>query len=1572
MPHLERSSAQSVSTLSFGLAMRKTTSMQRFFELMGMGRAHLLFTFALFCLMQPIRGNSQIWVSSGFTPGTGGQETAYCTTSAADPSTGQSSAAASDYGYFTAACSVTGSDGSTFTSSQCPNGPNEPPDLSPHGNPTGECSISFTPTPGVIYTISSNHALRFYPESCGPSNCFSDPLGYYSMNPNLPDPWPAPPTYPPTNPVNTVDVTCAARGGVCTTQNIPFVYCLHYLGSICTDGIDAPDFWPIAYSSAVSSSLAKNIGNPCNIPGSNGTGDPISICSGDVFEQVTDYETAGQNKLNYIRYYNSLSVAGTLATDLGANWRSNYDRYLQIYSSNPLSIIAERPDGQEISFYYDGAYWVHDSDVDYTLTQAGTAWTLTDHNGTAEVYVSNSAGTAGFLQSITLRNGYTQTMNYTNGQLVGVTDSYNRQLAFTYSNGTISTVTTPDGLVLTYGFDTVINPNDQLVSVSYSTSPVTSQHYLYQNANQPYALTSIQDENGATYKTWTYDSFLRGLTSQTGSGANLFTVTYTDTNLTRTVTNALGVTDTYTLEYLDNDLKITNVSRAATSTTAAATETFSYDSNGYLSGMTDWNGNQTAYVNDSHGDPTTINEAVSSSVARTTTIAYDSTFAQLPDTITTPGLTTGFTYDGSGEVLTKTLTDTTTQSTPYSTSGSTRVWQYTWQNFLLATVQSPRTDVVEKTTYTYDSTGALTGITNPLSQPTAITSHTGGGLPLTVVDPNSVTTNLTYDPRQHLLTNTVVTSGGNRTTTYGYDAAENLTSVTQPDGSSLSYTYDTAHRLTTVTDLFGEKISYTLDALGDRTATSVQNASNSVTGQHSDTFDALGRMLTDIGASNQTASFTYDAMGNMVTATDQSSNTTQRAFDALNRLYQITDPASGITTTSYDAHDRPLNVTSPLGVATAYVYDGFGDVIQENNPNAGTAVYYYDSTGNRTKRVAATGAVTQCTYDALDRVLTMTFPADSTENVAYTYDQSGHGSGIGRLTSVSDAAGSLSRSYDQLGNLLTDARTTSTAGLTTAYTYDPANRIASITYPSGTEVTYARDTMGRITSASVQPSGGTGTTIASSVTYEPFGPDTGFRDSDAGQETRGFDQDYRLTNITDLGTVRRGLNRVFENLSYAYYPTNNVQTITDAVTSGNSQSFSYDGLHRLSQASGSYGSFGFTYDGDGNQLTQTLGATTTSYGYGTGSDQLATISVGGVATQAIGYTADGRIGSLNPGIQAPAGQYITSLSYNQDAQLSSVNAGSGALASYTYDGFGQRLIKTVSSSYGEIYQYGQNGLLLEETDTSGMAQADYIYLNGRPVAVLNGSTLYFLHDDRLGTPQLASDNEQNTQWQASYEPFGTTTSVSGTITQNLRLPGQYFDVESGWNHNGFRDYLPALGRYAEPDPLGRLGSGNNLYAYVYDNPANLIDPLGLCAAMSHAPSNAPNIPTPWYKSCTAKALGSGVLSIGIDALGFIPGEKDVQAAVEIGSGTVARQIGNWNGYRGIVADQFGARFIASQSQNVSAAASGYGIGNGVGTGDWLGAGLSAAGLIPGLNEAAAVASIGYDLFKTVKAVANCP
>ena len=51
--------------------------------------------------------------------------------------------------------------------------------------------------------------------------------------------------------------------------------------------------------------------------------------------------------------------------------------------------------------------------------------------------------------------------------------------------------------------------------------------------------------------------------------------------------------------------------------------------------------------------------------------------------------------------------------------------------------------------------------------------------------------------------------------------------------------------------------------------------------------------------------------------------------------------------------------------------------------------------------------------------------------------------------------------------------------------------------------------------------------------------------------------------------------------------------------------------------------------------------------------------------------------------------------------------------------FRQRLMKTISGSIGAIYQYGQDGILLEETNASGAAQGDYIYIDGRPIATMN-------------------------------------------------------------------------------------------------------------------------------------------------------------------------------------------------------------------------------------------------------------
>jgi RHS repeat-associated protein len=61
------------------------------------------------------------------------------------------------------------------------------------------------------------------------------------------------------------------------------------------------------------------------------------------------------------------------------------------------------------------------------------------------------------------------------------------------------------------------------------------------------------------------------------------------------------------------------------------------------------------------------------------------------------------------------------------------------------------------------------------------------------------------------------------------------------------------------------------------------------------------------------------------------------------------------------------------------------------------------------------------------------------------------------------------------------------------------------------------------------------------------------------------------------------------------------------------------------------------------------------------------------------------------------------------------------------------------------------------------------------------------------------------------------------------LPGQYYDVETGFNYNNFRDYDPATGRYLESDPVG-LSAGIGTYSDVAENPLSSTDPEGLEAA----------------------------------------------------------------------------------------------------------------------------------------------
>jgi RHS repeat-associated protein len=1171
-------------------------------------------------------------------------------------------------------------------------------------------------------------------------------------------------------------------------------------------------------SSVLPTDGKEDIASACVTGGCNGglgdvdktgyvnAGEPINLATGNVSQLVTDYTTKGTNPLAFTRAYNSMSYTRNLQpTMMGADWRNNFDRYLLIVLNGTSKMAAaQRASGQVLNFYCGtGTTCTPDTDVDASLTVSGSTWTLTDSDDTVETYtVASGVGT---LNSIKLRNGYTQTMHYTTGKLTSVTDTYGRTLGLTYTGSVVTGVTTPDSLSLTYGYTTV-NSQSLLTSVSYSTSPTTTLTYVYGNTNLPFALTGITDENGHGYATWAYDGQGRATSSQLAGGVNFTSVTYFDNNGNRAVTGPQGVTETYKFTTLQGASKVSEIDRASNGTVASATETFLYDTNGFIKSLTDWNSNNTWFTNNSHGLPTAIVFASGSAVTHTTSITYDSTWARLAHVVTTTGLTSTLNYSSSnGTLLSRVDSDTTSQVTPYSTNGQSRTWTMTYTSTgQMTSFQLPRTDVTAKTTLTWTG-GVLTNVQDALGHNTNVATYKAGGWPLTVRDVNHTLTTLAYSPRLWLTSSVMASSSGNLTTSLTYDSAGELTKTTLPDSSFLSNTYDNAHQLTKTTNALSETANFTFNSSGGMTQTLWKNASAVTKRQHTATFDAMNRMATDVGGVSQTTTYGYDSDSNITKITDPLSHVTNQTFDALNRLSTHKDAELNQTQYTYDAHDRPLTVTDGKSNATSYVYDGWGDIIQQASPDSGTTIYYYDKDSNVTTKKDASIQYTSATYDALERPLTRTYPADSSLNVAFTYDQSGHGSGVGHLTSVTDQAGSLSLSYEQRGLITANNRTISSQAYNTGYTYESAGHLATITYASaGWKLTNVRDSAGQITSITDKPPSSAAVNLATSITHMPFGPVATLTYGNGVTDARTFDLDYRMTSVKDVGTGN------IQYTSYGYDADNNVHTVTDNVTAGNDQTLTYNRIDALASATGVYGTVGsVTYDSNSNRLT--YGATT--YTVPAGSDKMSAIGASSIT-----YSSTGNITGIGT---------TPTFTWNKANQMAT-GVLSGTTSTYLYDAFGNRLKVTVGTGVPSVTEYDTAGNIIFENNTR--VETDYAYLDGFPIAAIQpvAATVSAIHTDHLGTPQFATNSSKTVVFSANYDPNGETTPTT-TITQNLRMPGQYNDATALY-HNGARDYLPnfalAGGRYAEVDPLG-IAAGINPYIYVRNNPFKNIDPMGL-------------------------------------------------------------------------------------------------------------------------------------------------
>jgi RHS repeat-associated protein len=155
-------------------------------------------------------------------------------------------------------------------------------------------------------------------------------------------------------------------------------------------------------------------------------------------------------------------------------------------------------------------------------------------------------------------------------------------------------------------------------------------------------------------------------------------------------------------------------------------------------------------------------------------------------------------------------------------------------------------------------------------------------------------------------------------------------------------------------------------------------------------------------------------------------------------------------------------------------------------------------------------------------------------------------------------------------------------------------------------------------------------------------------------------------------------------------------------------------------------------------------------------------------------------------------------------------------------------------------------MLIAERDLLASTWKDYIYLENEPVVRIDKSstnvdTLNFYHADHLGTPVAMTNASGTVILRTEYFPFGKVYSQTGSGTNNLRFPGQYFDTETSLHYNWWRYYWNRIGRFYTVDPIGIKG-GVNGYEYSRNNPIMNFDPEGL--------SSSNKVPgADWKKKC---------------------------------------------------------------------------------------------------------------------------
>jgi RHS repeat-associated protein len=811
------------------------------------------------------------------------------------------------------------------------------------------------------------------------------------------------------------------------------------------------------------------------------------------------------------------------------------------------------------------------------------------------------------------------------------------------------------------------------------------------------------------------------------------------------------------------------------------------------------------------------------------------------------------------------------------------------------------------------------------SEPDSVTDGTPNVVPF-------LTTNFVYDLNTGLVLS--VTDPQNRTTSFHYDNAWRLDTMTPPQNAFSTTTQFDKDANGNDLLAYAQKVGYT-DADGIlKTITSKSwfdgagRVIRAGTGQGStpanfDTvkalYDPVGRLLKqsnpylgDASGNGSPAYWTmnnYDPLSRMkvvtlpdlqtiqttynsaiVTVTDQVGRKRQSQADGLGRVISITeqDPSTAalslITTYSYDTLDN-LKGVNQGGQTRSFVYDALSRMTSQNTPEGGPVGFTYTDFGAVATRTDPRGVITTYGYDVLNRLTAVSYNTtnaagvSATTGVTISYRTSFPGNG--EVESVTDGAGTRSYVFDSLGRTTSKTRAIDGNSYQTQYQYNAINQLSVIAYPSNKQVRRNHDMRGRLSGIDKLSGGLFVSSYVSGVAYNTAGQLTGLTDGSGVAESYTYSNDrLQLTRQT----VVKGATTLMD-LNYSYTGTagasgagttvGNSGQLMAIINNPNAQPSTINTKNR-NQA--------FTYDNVGRLVTatgtgSTLAAWQRRFAYDRWGNRTGIwdAAVGGNQIQSVVLQQQQ---GAPPGVPSNRMSSVT----NDGATSTCVYDAAGNLTSdglhtYQYDAEGR--ITNVDAA-GATYTYDFANRRVKKAVGTG-ASADttyYIWEGAQVIAEYSnaradvGGTSYYL-TDRLST-RMITDATGVVKGTRDHLPFGEESGTTGTNDRHC-FTSYERDTESGTDYAINRQHQYANGRFTQPDPVDGdtdFPQTLNRYSYTMNDPINLWDPLGL----EFGGQNQGTCPAEFHTCVDVIVPGIGRVLVGLDGLGggtFIWGSSNL-------------------------------------------------------------------------------------------------